>query len=123
MGNLRDAVGSDLVTMLVMAQQLSGRERGDADDALPPEAVRLAVLSNEDTDDAIVWYNDQRDWQVRQRAVIEQLEMPSREMALVGELPSWMAEPWAKFIMFEWSHRLGWAVEQAEEWLAKTTGG
>jgi hypothetical protein len=122
MANIRDAVDEQLVTMIVMSQQLSGRELAEAEDALPPKHVRNAILTDTDTDDAGFWYNEQRDWQRRQRRVLEALEPPTREMALAGELPIWMAEEWAKFITFEWSHRLGWAVERAEEWLAKTSG-
>lgn len=122
MGNLKDAIDQYLVTLIVMSQQLSGKELEDARDALPPANVCHAILTDTDTEDAAFWYNDQRDWQRRQRRILEELEQPTREMALAGELPDWMGEKWAKFIVLEWSHKLGWAVERAEEWLAKTSG-
>ena len=121
MGNLKDAIDQDLVTMLVMSQQLSGRELDEAKEALPPDHVCRAILTDTDTDEAAFWYNEQRDWQRRAKNVLMRLEPPTRAMALADELPSWMAENWAKFIVLEWSHKLGWAVERAEEWL-ETTG-
>ena len=120
MGNLRDAIDQDLVAMLIASKDMKGRELDDLMEAMPPEQVRKAILTDTDTDEAAFWYNEQRDWQRRAKQVIQRLEPPTREMALADELPSWMGETWAKFLFLEWSHRLGWAVEQAEEWLATT---
>ena len=122
MANLKDAIDQDLVAMLEATKHLSGRELEEAREALPPTEVCDAILSDVDTDEAAFWYNTQRDWQRRARAVLGKLEPPTREMALADELPSWLVEKWAKFIVLEWSHKLGWAVERAEEWLETTAG-
>lgn len=120
MGNLKDAIDQDLVTMIRISETLSGDILAEAQDALPPAHVCRAIMTDTDTDEAAFWYNDQRDWQRRARRVLEQLEPPTRAMALADELPSWMGQKWAKFIVLDWSHKLGWAVERAEEWLETT---
>lgn len=122
MANLREAIDQSLVAMIEATKNLKGRELADFEDALPPAHVCKAIITDTDTDEAGFWYNAQRDWQRRQRRVLDSLEQPTRELALAGEMPSWMAEPWAKFIVLEWSHKLGWAVERAEEWLTTTHG-
>lgn len=120
MSNLREAIGEPAVTQIIEAGSRAYADP-EVQASLPPLSIRRAIIDDIDTDETVEWYNAQRGLQVRAEEVKKMLEPATRTMALAGEIPSWMTQKWAQNIFFDWGVGLERAVEEAEEWLRKTT--
>jgi hypothetical protein len=120
MSNLREAMGEEAVTQIIEAGSRA-YDNPEIREFLPPLSIRRALVEDLDTDETVDWYNKQRGLQARAAAVKQHLEQPTRTMALAGELPDWMGKRWAEILFSDWGIGLERAVEEAEEWLRKTT--
>lgn len=99
-----------------------------------PEVIAAVLAANghraaspvQDIDQALAWMDEQALWQTRATKVEAELQRRfpfQKDQALKGEIPAWMAEPWAVRLIYKWSDDLADAVESAEQFLSSQPDG
>jgi hypothetical protein len=99
-----------------------------------PEVVAAVLAANghlsespvQDLDQAEAWLREQAGWQ--DRAMKAEAELQRRfpfgkEQALNRQVPSWMGEPWASKLLYQWAESLKDAVLGAEAFLEDNNTG